>query len=451
MLSHELPLLKLTDEYKKLLLFTRSENGKLSGSSGKPTLDEILEFGDHIPEGSRHDSSYIFAINALSGNFNNLSIEKKKKIFLGYIKGCTSPEFWTERKEEVSKAFDDALNSKRVKESEEVKEKCSIQFLTAKELIEHIPPKESWAIKHYFPLYASTILSAEPKTGKSMLAMYIAHCLSSGKDFLNKYPVLQGNVFYLDKELGTNEFQRRAIKFGVTKDSALFTSHGKSFLLDKKTFLPLREVLKDLDIKYLFLDSLRRIHMGKENDSDVIMQLFHLMDQYIEDGISIFSPHHNNKRKPKEGQFQPDFTEDEQSRGSSDIEGACGQLMHLTPKKDNPNILRIRWKRPRYEKQPADEYIQLKEENGLLFFEAVDMTGQVVKNKKDRIRVDVINLIPKNSDISRQDLLDFCTKQYGMSEDTFDRRIKELLDQEVIDKVGDEDDGRGVRYMLLEK
>lgn len=116
MLSHELPLLKLTEEHKKLLLFTRSENRKHSGASGKPTLNEILEFGDNIPEGSRHDSSYMFAINALSGNFNNLSIEEKKKIVLGYVKGCTKPEFWAERNEEVSKAFDDALNSNIVKE-----------------------------------------------------------------------------------------------------------------------------------------------------------------------------------------------------------------------------------------------------------------------------------------------------------------------------------------------
>ncbi len=118
MLSHKLPLLKLNEEQKNLLLSTHSKNGKLSGSSGKPTLGEILEFGEHIPEGSRHDSSYMFAINALSGNFNNLSIEEKKKIVLGYVKGCTSPEFWTERNEEVSKAFDDALNSKIVKASE---------------------------------------------------------------------------------------------------------------------------------------------------------------------------------------------------------------------------------------------------------------------------------------------------------------------------------------------
>lgn len=120
MLSHELPLLKLTEEHKKLLIFTRSENGKLSGASGKPTLNEILEFGEHIPEGSRHDSSYMFALNALLGNFNDLSIEKKKQIVLGYVKGCTSPEseFWAKRKGEVSEAFDDALESNLVKEKE---------------------------------------------------------------------------------------------------------------------------------------------------------------------------------------------------------------------------------------------------------------------------------------------------------------------------------------------
>ncbi len=449
MLLHELPLLKLTEEHKKLLLFTRSENGKLSGAGGKPTMQELVKLEKWDP-GSRHDSCWSVALNL---HTTNLSDELKKKYYISTVKAHTDPEFLAEREEEVYRIFEDAGNSDvAIKTKEETKERSLIQVLTAKQLIEHVPPKELWGIPHYLPLYASTILSAESKTGKSMLAMYMAHCLSSGKDFLGKYPVIKGNVFYVDKELGINEFQRRAIKLGITEGSSLFTSHNKSFLLDKRTFLPFREVLRDLDIKYLFLDSMRRVHIGKENDSDVIMLLFHMIDQYIEDGISVFIPHHNNKKKPKEGKFQPDFTEDEQPRGSTDIEGACGQLMLLTPKKDNLDTLRVRWKRPRYEKQPPDEFIKLKEENSLLFFELdEEIKHSLVKTKKDRFRVDVLKLIPKGGDIARQDLLDFCKKEYQVSEDTFDRRMKELLDEWAIDKVGDENDGRGVRYMLLEK
>ncbi len=448
-MSPEYKLLRLTEEHKKLLTLTKEEDGKWSGG-GKPTMREILEFGEVIPPGSRHDSLWNVALNL---HTTALSTEWKKNFFISYAKAHTDAEFWTEREEEVYKIFEDAGKSDiAVKTREESKERSSIQVLTAKELIEHIPPKELWGIPHYFPLGASSILSAESKTGKSMLAMYMAYCLASGKDFLNKYPVIKGNVFYVDKELGINEFQRRAIKLGITKDSTLFTSHNKSFLLDKRTFLPFREVLRDLDIKYLFLDSMRRVHIGKENDSDVIMLLFHMIDQYIEDGVSVFMPHHNNKKKPKEGKFQPDFTEDEQPRGSTDIEGACGQLMLLTPKKDNLDTLRVRWKRPRYEKQPPDEYIKLKEENGLLFFEPDEKTGlNLVKTKKDKFRVDILKLIPKNGEMTRQDLLGFCVKQYQMSEDTFDKRMKELLDEGVIDKVGDKDDGREVKYMLLDK
>lgn len=81
-----------------------------------------------------------------------------------------------------------------------------------RDLQQKILPEPQWAIPEILP-EGLTILAGKPKLGKSWLALALLIAISSGGVALERYPVEQGEVLYLDLEDNIRRLQRRTNTF----------------------------------------------------------------------------------------------------------------------------------------------------------------------------------------------------------------------------------------------
>ena len=395
----------------------------------------------------RNNTLYYICLN-LAGTF-----PKQKELAYSIVKAFYEKYIdkagFTER--ELKTTFESAYKSDVFKESlkEFGKEKRRSwkNPYTPEEMLAYQRPKENWGIEHFMPLNTTTVLTANPKVGKTWLCLEMAIAVATGRKFLNTYNTVQGNVLYVDLELGISEMKRRLELLGFTKDMPIHFIYDKSFLVNQHMAEDFASLMTERNIKYFFIDTLRRAHTGRENDSDVISNLYRTLDFWVDCGATGFITHHN--RKPPPGTFI------QESRGSTDVIGGCGHHINMMkPDPNKPNEYKITFPDVRCEAVEKPMSLWFEEKDGACSFKFMgnlsfeDDIKSVFKNKKDLFKTELTSLLKGTDGIERADLLKLFIEKFKFSIDTFDRRIQELLDAEYIDKIGDEDDKRGVVYIL---
>src|SRR3989344_3779570 len=81
-------------------------------------------------------------------------------------------------------------------------------YLTADELTNLDISEQSWLVEDVISESGGTLFIGSPKSSKSFLALYLAMCIASGKEFLG-LEVKKGRVLYIDEENGVRELKSR--------------------------------------------------------------------------------------------------------------------------------------------------------------------------------------------------------------------------------------------------
>lgn len=121
------------------------------------------------------------------------------------------------------------------------------QFQSAHSLIQE-PPKTNWLIKPYLDEGALAMLFVEPGSMKSFLAIDMAYCIATGKEW-HGYPVRKsGPVFYIAGE-GFTGLSKRLRAWSLANGIDLegipfFISNRPTQLLDPHSTL---EVIRAID------------------------------------------------------------------------------------------------------------------------------------------------------------------------------------------------------------
>ena len=77
----------------------------------------------------------------------------------------------------------------------------AIEYRYMPDILNSPIPEPKWQVEDLVPESGITYLAAQPGEGKTMLCLYMALCIASGKDFLGK-KVMPGKVIYFDAENG---------------------------------------------------------------------------------------------------------------------------------------------------------------------------------------------------------------------------------------------------------
>lgn len=188
-----------------------------------------------------------------------------------------------------------------------------------------------YLIPGMLPVGETVLVTANPKTGKTLLAYDAGFAVATGEDTFLGETTKRGKVLIIqtDESLGTAK--GRLSKRGFRREDAPNVRFMDSF--DMTQLAELEKHLEDFRPSLVIIDSLRRISAGRgvsENSSefaDLIYTLKELLTRYGASGLLI---HHSNKDREAVGVNRV--------RGSSAIAGAVWgvwQLDHI-PKPD-PN------------------------------------------------------------------------------------------------------------------
>ena len=196
--------------------------------------------------------------------------------------------------------------------------------------------KEAWLIKPLIPVGGAALLFSPPKTGKSAVALQLAHAISTGQKEWMGFPVLtHGRVLYLQQDTPRSTWTMRLEAFqknGFTFNSDLMKMSDR----DSLAYYPF-DILQPQHMDYLahvvraqqpvravFIDTLRKIHTGNENDSTVMSNVVSNLIKAVNPAALILISH---DRKPS-----PDVEKDIMSdhRGSTSVVGEMDGIIRLT-------------------------------------------------------------------------------------------------------------------------
>lgn len=180
-----------------------------------------------------------------------------------------------------------------------------LKSLLSKKLKKEIP-----IIKNFLQQESLTIIYGEPASCKSLLANYIAACISTGKLFLNHYQCKKMPCLILSTENPERIDAKRlkaiykgmGVSYGRRKSENLqffyMGRRGINILTDENFYSQLCQIIEDNNIKLLIVDTIspliqdRNDNLGNEIVNTFNNYLFPLIDKYK---LSILLTMHGRK------------------------------------------------------------------------------------------------------------------------------------------------------------
>jgi len=141
---------------------------------------------------------------------------------------------------------------------------------------------EDWLCEPLFARSRGHAIYAGAKTGKSLLTLYIAACIATGRACLNRPAGDPIKVLYLDYEMTEDDLRERLEQFGFGPDDAeLLQANLHYALLPSLPPLNTAEGGKAivgsasaLDVELVIIDTTARAVDGDENDADTYRALY---------------------------------------------------------------------------------------------------------------------------------------------------------------------------------
>ena len=205
-----------------------------------------------------------------------------------------------------------------------------------------VPAEAKWLIDGLWLDQAVGIIGAQPKCGKSFLALDMAVAVASGERCLRHYPVLKtGPVVLYAAEDALCEVRNRLEGIcwaaGVslkTLDIHVITVPVLRIDLEQPQ-RQLRETLQQIQPKLVILDPFVRLHRANENDSGEIAQILaYLRELNRVFETSIVVVHHAKKKSAGERTGQA-------LRGTSEFHAWTDSSLFLRRTKDDRIIMSI--------------------------------------------------------------------------------------------------------------
>ncbi len=139
-------------------------------------------------------------------------------------------------------------------------------------------PAEDWLIEPIIPRNQLVVIFAPGGTGKSLLALYIAAALATGKEIFSE-PKPPTSVLYMDYEMSQAVLYERLTAMGYGKDTDLTRLHYASLppigSLDKpEGAKQICDLARACQAELVIIDTFARAVEGAENDADTVRNFY---------------------------------------------------------------------------------------------------------------------------------------------------------------------------------
>lgn len=220
---------------------------------------------------------------------------------------------------------------KEVEEKEKREFMEEYRFRSDEELSFQLPTQEKWIVKDLIADESINVLSGTSSVGKSWLSINLLYSISEGISFLGRFDTKKSKCLYLDRENGLNELLQRRMMvikgLGIDGSDNLYFNSEYEFNLDYQRDLEILERFITLyNIKFLVIDTFRRVTNLKENSADDISGFFSKLKRLVEKTkVTILLLHHHRKGLSN-------GNENDRLRGSSDLVNYVDSVIQLERK-----------------------------------------------------------------------------------------------------------------------
>jgi RecA-family ATPase len=245
-------------------------------------IREMIRIG--CIEGERHKKRFIIVKELYHSGYSDQEI---LDFLLIFNRNCNPPERETIVRKHFTKLIEnpDKYLAKELESDLITKEEVekAFEYFTAKEFIKLKIPEPKWQVEGLFTEKSFNILGGYQSTYKTLLGIHIALCMSVGKLVFGKFECKQTKVLYINEELEEGEFQKRmrmiAEGSGIEVNENLILLHFQNLKIDEEGGnKKLMKFIKESEIKFIILDTIREVTNTPENSADEVNKLF---TQYI--------------------------------------------------------------------------------------------------------------------------------------------------------------------------
>jgi RecA-family ATPase len=168
-------------------------------------------------------------------------------------------------------------------------------FVNIADWCQHDPPPRDWAVRDRFPLRNVSLLSGEGSAGKTILLMQLAAAHVLGRGWLDTLPEI-GPAIFLNAEDEESELHRRFVAIAnlysvslaelkddlhilalAGQDAVLGYADHSGLVKPTKLFQQLTDAAREIQPKFIGLDTSADIFAGNENDRTQVRQFVGLL------------------------------------------------------------------------------------------------------------------------------------------------------------------------------
>jgi len=304
------------------------------------------------------------------------------------------------------------------------------------ELASTAPPNIPSLVDGLLIEVGTSLLSADPKCGKSTLVRQLMVDIAEGRDFWG-FPTLSGDSAYLYLEGPIGAVQQHFQKLGLTNQ------RGKIHVIDERMpdsrvfgLQRLAETVKDIpNLRLVVVDPLSKLlRLTNSDSSDDVTPAMELLEKFAKDhNLHVMALVHEKKRKGEDRH--------QNSMGSHAFRGASDTNISITKQGQE----RIFSTEQRWGKELEPTYLRFNQETQTSQLGSTVEAKEEEKRKgkenktKERIEGEIRDALLKEKPSTTQELLDAVT---GKNETKL-----AVIDQMVSDgKIKAEKDGKAIRY-----
>jgi hypothetical protein len=324
-------------------------------------------------------------------------------------------------------------------------------LITAKDFNDMEIEETPWLIDEILYSEGLCLLYGAEGTGKSYIALDMAHAIATGSDWLGKFKVSSpAPVLYLDKENPKPLIKKRLSGLGVTAQENLFWLKypHKMKLSDGKTGVSsfartIGEIVVERGIKLIIIDSFVDFIEGNESSSTDTQDFFNCIRE-IFPNVAYLALHHENK--PTQGVSRNDS---QRIRGSSNLAAQAFTAFRLEQVAKSKTDLTLKQTKARdslrLEKFMFQMLVSHLEDSkttvsGFRYMGEVPegsdpiMEGVTEDGKLAKAKEIIINELNNNRFVSRKDMMNFLSVA-GVREGTAKRAIDELHSERTVSSI----------------
>lgn len=136
-----------------------------------------------------------------------------------------------------------------------------------------------WLVDGLWPVATQIHIFAEPKTGKSLLMLWVAANIALGRDPFTQHPIKRHRVSYIDNEMTIKDVRDRLVDmdldFGELNGWLMYHPYPTLAPMDTPNGgTETLQLMQDDDSDVLIIDTLSRVVKGEENSNDTYRNFY---------------------------------------------------------------------------------------------------------------------------------------------------------------------------------